>query len=60
MLRFDDVWWDDNFIICVLHKHAGLVFMMLAHWNNSPPIDMSLGSGDFILIPSHQVFGFIS
>ena len=34
------------------------IFIVLAHWNNSPRVDMSVNSGHIILIPSQPVFAF--
>jgi hypothetical protein len=33
---------------------------VLAHWNNSPQVDMMLHSGHIILIPSQPVFALSS
>jgi hypothetical protein len=34
--------WDDDEVRIVLDQHAELDFKVLAHWNNSPWVDMSL------------------
>ena len=34
--------WDDDEVRIVLDQHAELDFKVLAHWNNSPRVDMSL------------------
>jgi hypothetical protein len=34
--------WDDDEVRFVLDQHAELVFIVLAHWNNSPRVDMLL------------------
>ena len=36
------------------------IFILLAHWNNSPRIDMSPPHGHIILIPSQSVFAISS
>jgi hypothetical protein len=37
--------WDDDEVRFVLDQHAELdFFIVLAHWNNSPQVDMSLHS----------------
>ena len=36
--------WDDDEVRIVLDQHTELDFKVLAHWNNSPRLDMSLHS----------------
>ena len=42
---------DNDEVRFVLVQHAELDFNVLAHWNNSPRVDMSLHTGHIILIP---------
>jgi hypothetical protein len=41
---------DDDEIRFVLDQHAELDFNVLAHWNNSPRVNMSPHSGNIILL----------
>ena len=51
MVRTSYIWWEGDDVCFVLYQHAYL----LAPWNNSPHIDMSLHSWRIILIPSQTV-----
>jgi len=44
MARTSYIQWEDNDACFVLNQHTGLYFVMLAHWNNSLRVDMSLHS----------------
>jgi hypothetical protein len=46
--------WDDDKIRFVLDKHTELIFKVLAHWNNSPRLDMSLHSATLFWYPANQ------
>jgi hypothetical protein len=51
MIAISDVTfqWDDDKVRFVLDQRAELDFIVLAHWNNSPRIDMSLHSDTLFL-----------
>jgi len=44
MARTSFIQWNDVDVRFVLDQHAELDFLVLAHWNNSPRVDMSLHS----------------
>ena len=44
--------WDDDEVRFVLDQLLSWIFIVLAHWNNSPRIDMSPYSWHIILITS--------
>ena len=48
--------WDDDEVRFVLDQHAELNFIVLAHWNNSVRVDMSLHSDTLLWFRANQSF----
>jgi len=46
--------WDDDKVRFVLDQHAELLFKVLAHWNNSPRVGMSLHSATWFWFRANQ------
>jgi hypothetical protein len=51
--------WDGDEILFVLDQQAELVFIVLAHWNNSPRVDMSLHSDTLFWFRANQSLLFL-
>jgi hypothetical protein len=56
-------WWNDDDDICfVLNHMLSWIFIVLAHWNNNPCIEMSLPIVNFPLctnIPATPAYGLV-
>ena len=46
--------WDGDEVGFVLYQQAELFFILLAHWNNSPWVDMSLHTDTLFLFRANQ------